>query len=60
VRLDAGALEFLDHIPPTGAALHREPGLPAGELLQPGAQMLAVGRGELAALALAAVGVDQS
>jgi hypothetical protein len=58
VRGDPGALQLLDHIPPAGAALQRERGLPAGELLQPGAQMLTVRRGESAALALAAVGVD--
>src|SRR5215203_2882878 len=58
VRLNPRPRELLDHIPPAGAALQRERGLPAGELLQPHPQVLTVGRGELAALALAAVAVD--
>src|SRR5215204_1332710 len=58
VRLNPRPRELLDHIPPAGAALQRERGLPAGELLQPHPQVLTVGRGALAALALAAVAVD--
>jgi hypothetical protein len=51
-------LQLLHDIPPAGAALQREGGLPTGELAQPGAQVLAVGRGEPAALVLATVTVD--
>jgi hypothetical protein len=59
VRLDPCPLQLLDHVPPAGAALQRERGPLAGELLQPAAQVLTVGGDELATLALAAVGVDQ-
>jgi hypothetical protein len=44
VRDDPGPLQFLDDVPPAGAALQREGHLLlAGEALQPGAQLPTVG-----------------
>jgi hypothetical protein len=58
MRGDPGQLELLDHVPPAGAALQRERGRLAGELLQPTPQVLPAGRGELALPLLAGVDVD--
>jgi len=50
VRGDPGRGQLLGHIPPPGAPLHRERGIPAaGEPGQPGPQMRPVGRGDLPA-----------
>jgi len=53
VRRDAGRGQLLCDVPPAGAPLQRERDVvPAGEPCQPGPQVRAVGRGDLAALHL--------
>src|SRR5207244_696553 len=59
VRRDAGAGELLRDVPPAGAPLQRERDVvPAGEPRQPGPQVRAVGRGDLAALHLPGPGIE--
>jgi hypothetical protein len=59
MRRDAGAGQFLGHIPPPGAPLHRERDvIAAGEPRQPGPQVLPVGRGDLAAPHLPGHGIQ--
>jgi hypothetical protein len=58
MRRDPGSGQLLGHIPPARAPLQRERHvLAAGEPHQPGAQVLPVGRGDLAAAYLPGLGV---
>ena len=58
VRRDAGPGQLLRHVPPAGTPLQRERDVvPAGEPRQPGPQVRAVARGDLAALHLPRHGV---
>src|SRR5271165_5175790 len=59
VRRDAGPGQLLRDVPPAGAPLQRERDVvPAGEPRQPGTQVRAVSRGDLAALHLPGPGVQ--
>jgi hypothetical protein len=59
MRSDAGRGQLLRDIPPPGAPLHCERNVPgAVEPRQPGAQVLPVGRADLAALHLPGAGVE--
>src|ERR1017187_5058957 len=59
MRGTAGRGQLLGDIPPAGAPLQREPdGVTAGEPRQPGAQVRAVGRDDLAAVDLPGHGVE--
>jgi hypothetical protein len=58
VRCDPGTLQLLGDEPPAGGGLQGEVGLLTGEPRQPGPQLEAGGRAELAAAGLAAVGID--
>jgi hypothetical protein len=59
VRRDAGPGQLLRDVPPAGAPLQRERDVvPAGEPRQPGTQVRAVGRGDLAPLHLPGRGVQ--
>ena len=59
VRRDAGPGQLLRDVPPAGAPLQRERDVvPAGEPRQPGPQMRAVGRDDLAPLHLPRHGVQ--
>jgi hypothetical protein len=59
VRRNASGGQFPGDIPPPGAPLHRERDVAAArEPRQPGAQMLPVGRGDLAAFDLPGHGVE--
>jgi hypothetical protein len=59
VRRDPGRGQLLGDVPPPGAPLHRErDALTPGEPRQPAAQVLTVGRGDLAPLHLPGHGVE--
>jgi hypothetical protein len=59
VHRDTGRGQLLGDIPPPGASLDRERDVaPAGEARQPGAQVLPVGRADLAAPYLPGAGVE--
>ena len=59
MRRDAGEGQLLGDVPPAGAPLQRERGVVAvGEPRQPGPQMRAVSRGDLAPLDLPGHGVE--